>query len=795
MTRICPHCGTSNREDAKFCNQCGALLIAPTGTTQTNASVASVVGQKANDPGATLVTVASPDDPGATIPNIPALDPGATNPNIPSVTGTHTTPHISPRTGLLPPETLVHERYLIVEKLGQGGMAAVYKVKDTAKRGDPVRAIKEMSQAALKESEREQAIENFHSEAEMLRTLDHPNLPKFYEQFQEEDRNYLVMEFIEGETLEDRLERVGKGLPEADVMGWAEQLCSVLNYLHERRPPIIFRDLKPGNIMVTKSGQIKLIDFGIARIFRRDKTHDTQVLGTPGYAPPEQYGKGQTDPRSDVYALGVTLHQLLTNYDPSSTPFSLPALHTLNPNVSPHIQVAIEKATKLKRDERYESISDFQSALFAPGAFIFRDGQRAATVAELVALSRQQPQEAAEHLYAGRYETWLRTIGERKLVKSARTIRASYSDQRTGLFQFLMEADKTGGAATKTATAQTAASASAATSLQVQPGTLDIGPVAAGQSGIASFTVAGTGGGIVNGEVKPQVNWLRVSPTHFNGHSTLIEVTAETGWLPGSQKHQGAIQVTGGGQRLILPVSVQVLGNVTGIPLKGPQARKRNQILKYTAPPQRQPELVKQSISALMGFGLSLAVLLVLQQAIGYGHLLALLATPFFPLLLLGWTLVTTLGALVGRLGASLESRALTSSIASLLTLGLVSWAWTGWLEPSAFHNALHPEAFLVTTIITSAIAAALGAAPSVSGWILRVLEVLARRATLLVFIASLVLGGYAGYLLTHTIPRPFTFLEPVGIVVGIIVGALVATRLNRYIRRVRRPPTTTSKP
>jgi hypothetical protein len=163
--------------------------------------------------------------------------------------------------------------------------------------------------------------------------------------------------------------------------------------------------------------------------------------------------------------------------------------------------------------------------------------------------------------------------------------------------------------------------------------------------------------------------------------------------------------------------------------------------------------------------------------------------------LLLGWTLVTTLGALVGRLGASLESRALTSSIASLLTLGLVSWAWTGWLEPSAFHNALHPEAFLVTTIITSAIAAALGAAPSISGWILRVLEVLARRATLLVFIASLVLGGYAGYLLTHTIPRPFTFLEPVGIVVGIIVGALVATRLNRYIRRVRRPPTTTSKP
>ena len=794
MTRICPHCGTSNRDDAKFCNQCGALLIASSGTTQTSASAAKAVGRSMDDPGATLVTVASPDDPRATIPNIPALDPGATNPNIPGVTGSHTTPFMSPHTGLLPPETLVHERYLIVEKLGQGGMAAVYKVKDTARRGDPVRAIKEMSQASLKEGEREQAIENFHSEAEMLRMLDHPNLPKFYEEFQEDDRNYLVMEFIEGETLEDRLERVGKGLPEADVMGWAEQLCSVLNYLHERRPPIIFRDLKPGNIMVTRSGQIKLIDFGIARIFRRDKTHDTQVLGTPGYAPPEQYGKGQTDPRSDVYALGVTLHQLLTNYDPSSTPFSLPSLYTLNPDVSPHVQVAIEKATKLKRDERYESISDFQTALFAPGAFVFRDGQRAKTVAELVALSRQLPQEAAEHLYAGRYELWLRTIGERKLAKSARVIRTSYSDQRTGLFQFLMEADRTGGIISKAAAAQTSASASAATSLQVQPGTLDIGPVAAGQSGIASFIVAGTGGGNVSGEVKPQVNWLRVSPTHFNGHSTLIEVTAETGWLPGSQKHQGTIQVTGSGQRLILPVSVQVLGNVTGVPMQGPQARKRNQILKYTAPPQRQRELIKQSVSALMGFGLALAVLLVLQQVIGYAHLLALLATPFFPLLLLGWTLVTTLGALLGRLGASLESRALTSGVSSLLTLGLVSWAWTGWLEPGVFQHVAHPEAFLVTTIITSAIAAALGAAPSISGWILRILEVLARRATLLVFIGSLVLGGYLGYLLTHSIPTPLTFLEPVGIVVGIVLGAFVASRLNRYIRRMRRSPTTASK-
>jgi len=271
MTRTCPHCGTLNRAGATYCNQCGALLTGPASPAGMAHRAASAFGQAANDPAATLITVTNAgDDPSATHASIPTSD-----------TGTHPTPHISPRTGLLPPQTLLHERYLILEKLGQGGMAAVYKVKDEAKKGEPLRAIKEMSQAALKENEREQAIANFHSEAELLQALDHPNLPKFYEQFQEEDRYYLVMEYIEGETLEDWLERVGKGLPERDVMDWARQLCSVLTYLHERRPPIIFRDLKPGNIMMTKQGQIKLIDFGIARIFRRDKTHDTQVLLGP----------------------------------------------------------------------------------------------------------------------------------------------------------------------------------------------------------------------------------------------------------------------------------------------------------------------------------------------------------------------------------------------------------------------------------------------------------------------------------------------------------------------------------
>ncbi|HEU5370099.1 MAG TPA: protein kinase, partial [Ktedonobacterales bacterium] len=613
--------------------------------------------------------------------------------------------------------------------------------------------------------------------------------PKFYDQFQEEDRYYLVMEYIEGETLEDRLEREGKGLPEADVLDWAEQLCSVLTYLHERRPPIIFRDLKPGNIMVTKQGQAKLIDFGIARIFRSDKTHDTQVLGTPGYAPPEQYGKGQTDPRSDVYALGVTLHQLLTNYDPSSTPFSLPPVHSLNPAVSPHVQAAIEQATRLKREERFESISDLHSALFASGVFVFRNGQQARSVDELIALSRQFPQEAEEHLYAGRYEAWLRTLGERKLAKVAHNVVASKSNHAQGLDEFLRQLDPTGSApgvsgAATTATAARPQATTHAGALQVQPGALDIGPLVAGQAGVASFTVKSASGISISGEAKSMTPWLRVLPARFNAPSTLIEVQADTSALPAAPKHQGSIQITGAGERLIMPVSVELVGSQGTAVLTGQQAKDRDRLIKHSWPPHRQPELAQQALSAVMSFGLSLTILLSLQKALGFSALTALLGGPFFALLLVGWSLAATVGAMIGRWGDSLERRALTSAVCSLAGLGLVALLWANWLQPQIFHGAAHPEALLVLTISVTAIMAALGAAPRISGYVLRFLAAIARRATFLVFVGMLVLGGYVGYLLTNGFPSSLRFIEPIAIVVGIILGASLAIRLNRYIRR-----------
>ncbi|MBV9019963.1 MAG: serine/threonine protein kinase, partial [Ktedonobacteraceae bacterium] len=183
---------------------------------------------------------------------------------------------------------MLHKRYLILRTLGQGGMGAVYQAKDMKRQ--TICAIKEMSLSMVPPQERGQAVQNFKVEAKMLWGLNHANLPAFTGFFSESSRYFMVMEYIDGFTLEDLLERNGAPFPERRVLGWARQLCDVLEYLHSQNPPIIFRDMKPGNVMLTRDGRIKLIDFGIARFFRSTSPQDTQLLGTPGFAPPEQYG-------------------------------------------------------------------------------------------------------------------------------------------------------------------------------------------------------------------------------------------------------------------------------------------------------------------------------------------------------------------------------------------------------------------------------------------------------------------------------------------------------------------------
>jgi len=266
-------------------------------------------------------------------------------------------------TGRLLPNTVLANRYLIVRKLGRGGMGAVYLVSDM-RLGGKNWAIKEMSQAALvDEQERKDALAAFQREANLLATLNHPNLTKVVDYFEEGGKHYLVMDYIDGQTLDELIEARTEPFSEAQVNTWALQLCDVLQYLHTLPQPVIFRDLKPGNVMITKDGQAKLIDFGIARLFKPGKNRDTASFGTAGYSPPEQYGRGQTDARSDVYSLGATLHQMITLRDPQDEPFRFQNPKITNQLISNRFDHAIMKAVQQDPENRWQSAHDFSQAI------------------------------------------------------------------------------------------------------------------------------------------------------------------------------------------------------------------------------------------------------------------------------------------------------------------------------------------------------------------------------------------------------------------------------------------------
>ena len=264
-------------------------------------------------------------------------------------------------TGKLPAQLMLQGRYMIIKSAGQGGMGSVYEAIDTVDANRRV-AIKEMKQSHLEIGELAEAQKRFIDEGNMLSGLSHEHLPRFYSSFVENNRPYLVMEFVEGDTLAELLAVSANGsLPISDVIKYAICLCNVLNYLHQQMQPIIFRDLKPSNIMVTKSGHLYLIDFGIARYFKWGQTADTTNFGTPGFCAPEQLGSGQTGPQSDLYSLGATLHYCLTSHNPkdnSPTLFNFLPIRTYNPLVPRDLDNLVQELVATHKDKRPHSASD-----------------------------------------------------------------------------------------------------------------------------------------------------------------------------------------------------------------------------------------------------------------------------------------------------------------------------------------------------------------------------------------------------------------------------------------------------
>jgi len=255
------------------------------------------------------------------------------------------------------------EGYNIIKTIGAGAMGQVYLAKNNHGIYYAIKESADFSSGEDKESQL--SLKSLQKEANLLSCIKHPGLPRYYKSFNNKSRMYVVMEYIEGDTLEKKLEESVKPFSEKRGLSYGIQLCEILFYLHTLSPePVIYRDLKPANIIITEKNTVRLIDFGVARRYDPKKICDTIRLGTPGYAAPEQYRtKGQSTPRSDIYSLGIVLHEIFTLHDPSVTPFKLPSIRHLNPNISEELEYMIKKAVSLDQRDRYVDMGLFREEL------------------------------------------------------------------------------------------------------------------------------------------------------------------------------------------------------------------------------------------------------------------------------------------------------------------------------------------------------------------------------------------------------------------------------------------------
>lgn len=260
---------------------------------------------------------------------------------------------------------IIEGKYKVIKFIGEGGMNRVYLVEDLQKAFKW--ALKVNRDPEEVDATQQEAYNQFLKEVSALSTLKHPGIPSIEDYFSNGTQHYVVEEFIEGTSLEDYIKYKLPG--DQEVISWAIAICDILELLHRNR--IIFRDIKPANIMLLKNGGIKLIDFAITRHYKDGKAADTMLLGTPGYAAPETYGKSQSDARSDIYSLGATMHQLLTGIDPQENPFTFEEVDHIRPGVDRELARIVRKAVSSRQDDRFQTAGEMKIALLkiqAPGS-------------------------------------------------------------------------------------------------------------------------------------------------------------------------------------------------------------------------------------------------------------------------------------------------------------------------------------------------------------------------------------------------------------------------------------------
>lgn len=775
----CQYCGANNPTGASFCDGCGAALttkVAAQAQATAQAQVAAAHSARAQQATAQQSAV-------------------------------HANPQFT--TGRLPPQTMLRKQYLILKTIGRGGMAAVYQASDT--KANRVVAIKEMSQDSLTPEEQREAIESFESEAALLQKLKQANLPHVYTYFSEQKRHYLVMDFIDGETLEQKLVAAKGPLREGDVLRWAKQLCAALAYLHEQKPPVIFRDLKPANVMVTKKGEVKLIDFGIARHFKRGQTKDTQALGTPGYAPPEQYGNSQTDERADIYALGATLYHLLTNYDVGRTPFALPPLRSRNSAISERTANAIEKATRLDRTDRYRTIGEFAQALgVGAKASGYTATQQAAPKQR--ATQGQQAQATRQRPTAGQGQ---RAGGQALPNPVSSALDAAFRAAAAGIVaggaaaihaQINPQSAKSPGVAFRDAAIAAARTATGpGTALVAQPREIQLGQLRAGQDGSASVTISRADNAPINGTLKPLSPWLHLDQTSFTGARSLIQVTARTSEIHSAGPQRGTIEVAVGNQRMYLPVRVDViaaprpqpapavprpqpapppqpvrkpLGAFGGAPARAPGASPQGANVNAAAaaqPTVQRPAVRKpfaaaaglaQQTRSLGGLRVALSLALALLLAFGLPTLLNAVALPQLaaqlPSPAIGaWALllIGVIGALVGAplayIGAApavgrIRTGVLLAGVGAALAITYASQLRLTAAMTQTLPAAAQVGALALTLPLFVAMGAAIGAQPLISRGIMAFARYVALRYWMAQVLAAIV-GGWLGLTIAQT--------------------------------------------
>jgi serine/threonine protein kinase len=459
--------------------------------------------------------------------------------------------------------------YRIVGAIGRGGMGAVYLAADTGA-FDRKCVVKELLDYydPTDPEEARQAQERFETEARLLAELSHPGIPRIYSYFSEAGRHYIVMEYIEGETLERAVDHVdplghpvaARPLSAEEVVRHAVRVCRVLEYLGDQPTAVVHQDIKPANLIVDRNGgEVRLVDFGTARTRTRWATQvrlrqgASTLFGTEGYAAPEQY-QGLSEPRSDVYALASTAYHLLTGDDPADHPFQFPEVGTLPGALADALSRALRPEV-----QRRSTASEFRHALGAwlipedrGRPFVFRSGAVAHTTAEMVSLCDQNWAAARRHLVDGDFDRWFRDRNRHDLVAKAQSARLE-ADANAALEALLRRLDPR----------------LPPPRLAVEPQSLDFGWVARSRPGAASedavfcrLTLRNDGRGYAQARFVASVPWLAIDPAEVGclaGDEAEVEVSIDAEALPLRRDHHAVLTcVPTRGARVSIPVTAQL---------------------------------------------------------------------------------------------------------------------------------------------------------------------------------------------------------------------------------------------